>query len=102
MFHLQGWCMLGVFLLPAFTYSEHEYQDLVSVGWNASMHRLDLGPHSKQFIGNGVTTYVNSKRKSPVPEAQTLRNGVRTYINSKGKFPCTEGSDVREWSQNLC
>ena len=29
-FRLRGWCMLGVFLLPAFTRLRHEYQDLLS------------------------------------------------------------------------
>ena len=30
-FHLHGWCMLGVFLLPAFIRLGHEYQDLLSL-----------------------------------------------------------------------
>ena len=29
-FHLHGWCVLGVFLLPAFTRLGHECQDLLS------------------------------------------------------------------------
>ena len=29
-FHLRGWYMLGVVLLPAFTRLEHECQDLLS------------------------------------------------------------------------
>ena len=29
-FRLRGWCMLGVFLLPAFTRLGHECQDLLS------------------------------------------------------------------------
>ena len=29
-FHLRGWCVLGVFLLPAFTRLRHERQDLLS------------------------------------------------------------------------
>ena len=29
-FHLNGWCMLGVFLLPAFTRLEHKRHDLLS------------------------------------------------------------------------
>ena len=29
-FRLHGWCMLGVFLLPAFTCLGHERQDLLS------------------------------------------------------------------------
>ena len=30
-FHLHGWCMLGVFLLLAFTCLGHERQDLLSL-----------------------------------------------------------------------
>ena len=30
-FRLRGWCMLGVFLLPAFTHLGHQYQDLLSL-----------------------------------------------------------------------
>ena len=42
-FRLRGWCMLGVFLLPAFSSLGHECQDLFeSVRWNACVHRLDL------------------------------------------------------------
>ena len=29
-FRLRGWCVLGVFLLPAFTRLGHERQDLLS------------------------------------------------------------------------
>ena len=29
-FCLRGWCVLGVFLLPAFTHLGHERQDLLS------------------------------------------------------------------------
>ena len=30
-FHLSGWCLLRVFLLPAFTHLGHECQDLLSL-----------------------------------------------------------------------
>ena len=30
-FHLRGWCLLGVFLLPAFTRLGHECHDLLSL-----------------------------------------------------------------------
>ena len=30
-FHLCGWCMLGVFLLLAFTHLGHECQDILSL-----------------------------------------------------------------------
>ena len=57
-FRLHGWCMLHVFLLQAFTRLGHECQDLLS---------LDLGlySHPKEFLGNGVRTHVNSKKKIP-------------------------------------
>ena len=45
-------CMLGVFLLLACTHLRHECPDLFeSVGWNACVHRLDLGlySHLKEF-----------------------------------------------------
>ena len=50
-FRLRGWCVLGVFLLPAFTRLGHERQDLLR--WNACVHRLDLGlySHPKEFWG---------------------------------------------------
>ena len=44
---------------------------LESVRWNACMHRLDLGlySHPKEFLGSGVRTHVNSKKRSPLSEA---------------------------------
>ena len=39
----------------------------VSVRWNACVHRLnlDLYSHPKEFCGNGVRTYVNSRETIP-------------------------------------
>ena len=66
-FHLHGWCMLGVFLLLAFTHLGHGTSgSFESMRWNACVHRLDLGlySHPKEvFLGNGVWTHVNSKGK---------------------------------------
>ena len=45
-FRLRVWCMLGVFLLPAFTRLGHERQDLFSPSDRMHVctdHRLDLG-----------------------------------------------------------
>ena len=71
-FHLRGWCILGVFLLPAFTTRTWTSGSFESVRWNACVHRLDLGLYSHpSFFGNGVWTHVNSKGKIP----------------STGKFP---------------
>ena len=51
-FHLRGWCMLGAFLLPAFTRLGHDCQDIwrpcdgmhVRTGWT-----LGLYSHPKEF-----------------------------------------------------
>ena len=79
-FRLCGWCMLGVFLLPAFTHLGQERQDLLSlcdVRWNACVHRLDLGLyfHPKEFWGNGVRTHVNFKGKIPSTRMILHRGG---------------------------
>ena len=76
-FRLCGWCMLVVFLLPAFTSLGHECQDLLSLCDGMHVwHRLDLGlySHPEEFLGNGVRTHVNSKGKIPLPE-KLLRGG---------------------------
>ena len=64
---LCGWCMLGVFLLPAFTHLEHECRDLLSLCDGMHVYRLDfaLCSHQEGFLGNGVRIHVNSKRKIP-------------------------------------
>ena len=67
-FRLRSWCVLGVFLLPAFTRLENECQDLFeSLRWNACVHILDLRfiLSSERVIGNGVRTRVDSKGKAP-------------------------------------
>ena len=48
-----------------------------SVRWNAFVHRLDLGlySHPKEFWGNGVRTYVNSKGKIPSTGKILLKGG---------------------------
>ena len=62
-FRLRGWCLLGVFLLLAFTRLGHEYQDpgsFESVRWNACVHRPDLilYSHPIEFLEIGVRTHV--------------------------------------------
>ena len=81
-FRLLVWCMLGVFLLPAFTRLGHECQDLFkSVPWNARVHRLDLGlyAHPKEFMGNRVRTHVNSKGNIPSTGKKYFSEGDRTH-----------------------
>ena len=65
-FHLCGWFMLGVFLLPAFTHLGREYQDLLS-SCNACVHRLNFGLYSrpKEFSENGSQNYFKFKEKIP-------------------------------------
>ena len=71
-FCLRGWCMLGVFLLPAFARPRHECAlKKESVRWNARVHRLDLG--LTEFWSNGVITPVNSKEKSLCHDAASSR-----------------------------
>ena len=67
-FRLRGWCMLDVFLLPAFTRLGHECQDLLSpCDGNTCVHRLHLGlySHPKEFWKNEVRTHVISKGNIP-------------------------------------
>ena len=67
-FCLRGWCVLGVFLLPAFTRVEHEHQ---SMQWNACAHRLDLSlySHLKEFFGGmEFEPMLTPREKSPLPE----------------------------------
>ena len=53
----------------------------VSMRWNACVHRLDLGLCSppKEFLGNGVSTHVNSKEEIP-----STRNFVNRLIDLGG------------------
>ena len=49
--------------------------------WNACVHRLGLGlySHPKEFGGNGVRTYVNSKGKIPSTWKILLRGGSNPW-----------------------
>ena len=65
-FRLRGWCMLGVFLLPAFT--RLMSGSVESVRWNACAHRLELGLHShpKEFFeGMDSETMLTPREKIP-------------------------------------
>ena len=70
-FRLHGWCMLGVFLLPAFTWLGHEHQDLMSLC--DGMHVCtDLTPVytfiRKSFWGMETEPMLTPREKSPLPE----------------------------------
>ena len=67
------------------------------------MHTLDLSsyPHPKEFLRNGVRTHVDSKGKSPVPEAQThntasCRTGSPTHsrLSYSGSWRQTTARDL--------
>ena len=70
-FHLCGWCMLGVFLLTAFTclktWTSGPFE---SMRWNACVHRLGLGLYSnlKEFGGMESEPMLTPREKSPLPE----------------------------------
>ena len=65
-FRLREWCMLGVFLVPAFTRLDNERWDLLR--WQSS--------HPKEFLGNGIRTHVNSKgKKFPSTGKKNLLRG---------------------------
>ena len=70
-FRLRGWCMLGVFLFPAFTPLGHERQDLLS-------------PCDEMHVCTDYTSVYTLIRRS------FGGNGVWTHANSKGKIPSTE------------
>ena len=64
-FCLHGWCMLGVFLLLAFTRLGHECQDLLSLcdGIHVCTDKTSVYTHIQKSFGDGVRTHANSKGK---------------------------------------
>ena len=88
-FRLRGWCMLGVFLLPAFTRLGHERQDLMSTcdGMHG-VHRLDLGlySHPKEFWEMESEPMLTSKQKSPLPERNSPQGSMEpTTLHQAGQ-----------------
>ena len=70
-FRLCGWCMLDVFLLPAFTCLGHERQDLLSPCKGMHVCTDQTSVYTliwKNFLGNGGRTHVNSAETSPLPD----------------------------------
>ena len=64
-FHLHGWCVLGVFLLPAFTRLGHECQDLLSPCDEMHVCTDYTSVYTlirKGFGGNGVWYNLNDMR----------------------------------------
>ena len=64
-FRLRGWCMLGAFLLPAFTSLGHECQDRLSPcdGMHVYTKPRFILSHPNEVLGNGVRTNVISMGK---------------------------------------
>ena len=70
-FCLSGWCMLGVFLLLAFTRLGHEHQDLLSpcngmhvyTDWTSLYSLIQ-----KSFWGMESEPMLTPREKSPLPE----------------------------------
>ena len=91
-FRLCGCCVLGVFLLPAFTRLGHERQDL----WVRAMKCMcaQTGPRfilssERVFWGNGVWTHVNSKGK--IPSTRKLLRTCKAYL-----VRCSDVQDLTE------
>ena len=69
---LHGWCMLGVFLLPAFTCLGHECQDLLSAMACMCAQTRPWFILSSERVFRGMESEPMSTpwEKSPLPEAQ--------------------------------
>ena len=62
-FHSHGWCMLGVFLLLAFTHLGLEHQDLLSLccGMHVCIDKTSVCTLIRKSVrGTGIRTHVNS------------------------------------------
>ena len=71
LFCLRGWCMLDMFLLPAFIHLQHECQDLLSLS------------SKRVFFENGVRTLINSKGK--VPSTVGSEEGQTAMLHHAGQ-----------------
>ena len=88
-FRLRGWCILSVFLLPAFTRLGHERQDFFLVH---AMERMcaQTRPwsisHPKEFWGSGVRTHVTSKGKSTLRGKNSAQRRIEpTALHQAGQ-----------------
>ena len=72
-FCLQEWCMLGVFLLPAFNYLRHECQDLwvrvMEYMYTQTRSRFILELSFERNSGMESEPMLTAREKSPLPEA---------------------------------
>ena len=67
-FRLHGWCVLGVFLLPAFTCLAHERQDLLSPCMCAQTRPRFILSSERVFWGMEFEPMLTPREKSPLPE----------------------------------
>ena len=86
-FRLRGWCVLGVFLLPAFTRLGHECQNPCAgmharTDWT-SVYTLIRKRRGFWFFVIFVCMFVR------LFVVFVLGNGIRTHFNSSGEFPST-------------
>ena len=72
-FHLRGWCMLRVFLLPVFISLGHECQDLMSLcdGMHVCTDKTSVYTLIQEcFGGLESEPMLTPKEKSPLPETK--------------------------------
>ena len=107
---LRGWCMLGVFLLLAFTRLGHVSQDLWSPcdGMHVCTDQTSVYILiRKSFGGNGVRTHINTKGKMPSTgkkspqrrmEPTTLHQaGQRAQHTTNELFRSSVDNQIRHW-----
>ena len=87
-FRLHGWCVLGVFLLPAFTRLGHERQDLLSP--YDGMHVCTTRPQfvlSSEGVFGGMEfePMLTPREKSPLPKMSPDEARTRDTVDSEPK-----------------
>ena len=81
-FRLRGWCMLGMFLLPAFTRLGHECQDL----WVRAMECMSAQTRTRLILSS---ERVLGRRRGGGGGGGKGGGGVRTNVDAEGKITCT-------------
>ena len=87
-FRLRGWCVLGVFLLPAFTRLGHERQDLLSPAMKCmyaqTRPRFILSSEGV-FGGMEFVPMLTPREKSPLPKISPEEDRTRDAVESEPK-----------------
>ena len=87
-FRLHGWCMLGVFLLPAFTCLE-QCQDLLSLrdGMHVCTNQTSIYPLIQKSSGGMESeSMLTSRGKSPPPEKNSHQRRIEsTTLHQAGQ-----------------